>query len=216
MFKRPPVSWPARPAIRNCGEVLGHADLRSGEEQGLYRHGFLQRIATHHATQQFDYIIKNNLLWHTMRRGIAMMSGVHRGLNCRTGLGYRPERHRGQDRRAAEYHSGNIPYTQLACNGSGSVSRRSTLAVCQRPTWIKATLDQDWRRFGCTGLTSTDGQPAPADRLTSAARHRRFRCGGQRHRLYGRPVCLCSGQFDSNHTIPSYTSWDGTTPPCTS
>ena len=26
--------------------------------------GFVQRIATHHATQQFDYVIKNNLLYH--------------------------------------------------------------------------------------------------------------------------------------------------------
>src|SRR5262245_49789608 len=61
--------WPHRPAIRNCGEVGGcnsQYDPRvSPEKNDQYiGNGFYQRIATHHATQQFDYIINNNLLYH--------------------------------------------------------------------------------------------------------------------------------------------------------
>ena len=49
--------WPVRPAIRNCGEVLGCTATFDPQKNSDYLgNGFFQRIATHHATQQFDYI----------------------------------------------------------------------------------------------------------------------------------------------------------------
>ncbi len=61
--------WPKRPSIRNCGEVQGcnfKYDPRVSPEKNTdyIGNGFYQRIATQHATQQFDYVIKNNLLYH--------------------------------------------------------------------------------------------------------------------------------------------------------
>ncbi len=61
--------WPYRPAIRNCGEIQG-CNFRFDPEKESHRNddyigaGFYQRISTHHATQQFDTIITNNLLHH--------------------------------------------------------------------------------------------------------------------------------------------------------
>jgi len=63
--------WPYRPAIRNCGEVQG-CSVPDRTEAGTANNadylgvGFHQRIVTHHVTQQFDTVIKNNLLHHGM------------------------------------------------------------------------------------------------------------------------------------------------------
>src|SRR5262249_2414397 len=61
--------WPFRPAIRNCGEVGGCNfvnDPRGAPQKNdtYIGNGFYQRTATHHATQQFDTVIRNNLLHH--------------------------------------------------------------------------------------------------------------------------------------------------------
>jgi hypothetical protein len=62
--------WNHRPSIRNCGEVAGCVTQFDGETQPekndtYYGNGFFQRIATQHAHQQFDWVIRNNLLNHT-------------------------------------------------------------------------------------------------------------------------------------------------------
>jgi hypothetical protein len=62
--------WNRRPSIRNCGEVAGCAVEFDGEtepqrNENYYGNGFFQRISTHHAHQQFDWIIRNNLLNHS-------------------------------------------------------------------------------------------------------------------------------------------------------
>jgi len=62
--------WGHRPSIRNCGEVAGCVTQFSGETEpqkntNYYGNGFYQRITTHHAHTQFDWIIRNNLLNHT-------------------------------------------------------------------------------------------------------------------------------------------------------
>ena len=62
--------WGHRPSIRNCGEVAGCVTQFDGETSpqkntNYYGNGFYQRIATHHAHTQFDWIIRPNLLNHT-------------------------------------------------------------------------------------------------------------------------------------------------------
>ena len=62
--------WNRRPSIRNCGETGGCTTEFDGETEPeknntYYGQGFYQRISTHHAHQQFDWVIRNNLLNHS-------------------------------------------------------------------------------------------------------------------------------------------------------
>ena len=62
--------WNRRPSVRNCGGVGGcttEADGETNPEQNTsyIGEGFYQRISTHHAHQQFDWVIRNNLLNHS-------------------------------------------------------------------------------------------------------------------------------------------------------
>jgi hypothetical protein len=62
--------WNRRPSLRNCGEVAGcttqfDPETESAKNTDYYGNGFTQRISTHHAHQQFDWIIRNNLLNHS-------------------------------------------------------------------------------------------------------------------------------------------------------
>ena len=61
--------WNRRPSVRNCGGVDGcNYAVRDGvgpKNTGYYGGGFYQRISTHHAHQQFDWVISNNLLNHS-------------------------------------------------------------------------------------------------------------------------------------------------------
>jgi hypothetical protein len=118
--------WPARPAIRNCGEVLGCTPTYDPQKYSDYLgNGFLQRIATHHATQQFDYIINNHLLWHGTA---AWDRWVMSGSPLSAGLDW-PDRLWGTDKSGIVdktagapniTFSGNIPYTQLGMQWIGS------------------------------------------------------------------------------------------------
>ena len=62
--------WNRRPSIRNCGGVGGCTTEFSGESEpekntSYIGEGFYQRISTHHAHQQFDWVIRDNLLNHS-------------------------------------------------------------------------------------------------------------------------------------------------------
>jgi hypothetical protein len=62
--------WNHRPTIRNCGEVAGCTVDHDGATQpqlntNYYGNGFYQRIVTHHAHTQFEWVIRNNLSNHT-------------------------------------------------------------------------------------------------------------------------------------------------------
>jgi hypothetical protein len=62
--------WNRRPSVRNCEGVDGcnyESNPESAPEENVnyYGNGFFQRISTHHAHQQFDWIISNNLLVHS-------------------------------------------------------------------------------------------------------------------------------------------------------
>ena len=62
--------WNRRPSVRNCGEVAGctvpnDPETDPSANTDYYGNGFFQRISTHHAHQQFDWILKDNLLNHS-------------------------------------------------------------------------------------------------------------------------------------------------------
>jgi hypothetical protein len=62
--------WNRRPSVRNCEGVDGcnyefDPELEPEKNTNYYGNGFFQRISTHHAHQQFDWIITNNLLVHS-------------------------------------------------------------------------------------------------------------------------------------------------------
>ncbi len=86
---------------------------------------FFQRIATHHATQQFDYIIKNNLLYHATVSWDRWYMG---GTPISAGVDW-PDKLWGTDRSGLLdktagppniTFTGNIPYTQLGMQWTGS------------------------------------------------------------------------------------------------
>ena len=75
--------WNRRPSVRNCGEVAGcdvefDPETESAQNEDYYGNGFFQRISTHHAHQQFDWVIRNNLLNHsTVAYDRWFMGGKH-------------------------------------------------------------------------------------------------------------------------------------------
>jgi hypothetical protein len=75
--------WNRRPSLRNCGEVAGctvefDPETESAQNTDYYGNGFTQRISTHHAHQQFDWIIRDNLLNHsTVAYDRWFMGGSH-------------------------------------------------------------------------------------------------------------------------------------------
>ena len=75
--------WNRRPSVRNCGEVAGctvefDPEKESAQNTDYYGNGFFQRISTHHAHQQFDWVIRNNLLNHsTVAYDRWFMGGSH-------------------------------------------------------------------------------------------------------------------------------------------
>jgi len=75
--------WNRRPSLRNCGEVAGcdvpnDPEAASAQNTEYYGNGFTQRISTHHAHQQFDWIISDNLLNHsTVAYDRWFMGGSH-------------------------------------------------------------------------------------------------------------------------------------------
>ena len=115
--------WPLRPAIRHCAHVQGcnfkyDPQTDAAKNTDYFGQGFYQRIATHHATQQFDVIIKNNLLWH----GTAAWDRWFMGGNPISAQVNWPDKLWGQnqsglvDKTAGAPQmnfSGNIPYTRL-------------------------------------------------------------------------------------------------------
>ena len=62
--------WNHRPSVRNCGEVAGCAvpnnpETDPAKNTDYYGNGFFQRISTQHLHQQFDWIVRDNLLNHS-------------------------------------------------------------------------------------------------------------------------------------------------------
>jgi Carboxypeptidase regulatory-like domain len=118
--------WNRRPAIRNCGEVGGcttqfNGELEPEKNDTYYGAGFYQRISTHHAHQQFDWIITNNLLNHAT---VAYDRWFMGGNSLSAGVGW-PQKLWGANQGGILQQDagppimtfgGNIPYTTVGQN----------------------------------------------------------------------------------------------------
>ena len=212
--------WPARPSIRNCGEVLGCTPTFDPKTYSNYiGNGFQQRIATHHATQQFDYIIRNNLLWHTTA---AWDRWVMSGSPLSSGLDW-PDRLWGTDQSGIVdktagppnfTFSGNIPYTQLGMQWIGyGFEAINRWQFVNDLTWVKGkhTLKVGFEyrihQFNYHGWASSTGGSFNFNRLTTGG----YDASGNSISSTGDPFAsFLLGQVQTaNYQIPAFTSWNG-------
>ncbi len=174
--------WPKRPAIRNCGEVDGcnfQFDPRQTPEKNdqYLGVGFVQRISTQHATQQFDYIIKNNLLYHaTISWDRWFMGGTP--INAGVGWGdklWGPGKSGLLDPTAGSPNitfTGNTPYTALGTQWIGfGFEAINRWQFANDVTWITGKhsikLGYEFRhhQFNYTGWANNTGGQFSFNRL---------------------------------------------------
>jgi hypothetical protein len=158
--------WNHRPApLRNCGGVLGCSGGGDPEKNTTYiGDGFYQRISTHHLHQQFDWIVKPNLLNHST---VAYDRWFMGGNSLSAGAGW-PQLLWGAnqggilDNTAGPPHitfAGNTPYSELgdyAWPGFGSeISNRWQFS--DDVTWVKGRhtlkggFEYRWHQFPYRG-----------------------------------------------------------------
>lgn len=212
--------WPARPAIRNCGEVLGcTAEFNPQANSDYIGNGFYQRISTHHVTQQFDYIISNNLLWHgtaAWDRWVMSGSPLSGGLNW-------PDRLWGADQSGIVdktagppniTFTGNIPYTQLGMQWIGSgfeaINRWqfvNDLTWTKNKHTIKVGYEYRIHQFNYHGWAASTGGTFNFNRLTTGG----FDAAGNSLAATGDPFAsFLLGQVQTaNYQIPAFTTWNG-------
>jgi hypothetical protein len=214
--------WPHRPAIRNCGEVLGCTPGFDPQKNSDYfGNGFQQRIATHHATQQFDYIIRNNLLWHgTVSWDRWYMGGqpLSAGLNW-------PDRLWGADRSGLVdktagapniTFTGNIPYTQLGMQWIGSgFEAINRWQFANDLTWvrgrhsIKVGYEFRHHQFNYSGWAKSTGGAFNFNRITTGG----YDANGVSVASTGDPFAsFLLGQVQTaSFTIPQFVTFTGNT-----
>ena len=212
--------WPARPSIRNCGEVLGCTPTFDPQKYSDYAgNGFQQRIATHHATQQFDYIIRNNLLWHTTA---AWDRWVMSGSPLSSGLDW-PDKLWGTDKSGIIDKTagmpnftfgGNIPYTQLGMQWIGfGFEAINRWQFVNDLTWIKGRhaikVGYEYRihQFNFHGWAASTGGSFNFNRLTTSG----YDASGNSLSSTGDPFAsFILGQVQTaNYQIPVFTTWNG-------
>ena len=140
--------WNRRPSVRNCEGVDGcnyefDPEKESAQNTDYYGSGFFQRISTHHAHQQFDWIVNNNLLVHsTVAWDRWFMGGNHlsAGANWPNGCGREPpvrpavSSRRTPDRRRCDSTAAASP-TRRSGSRDGRISgTRRTIAGSSRAT----------------------------------------------------------------------------------
>ncbi len=213
--------WPARPAIRNCGEVLGCTPTFDPQKNKDYiGNGFQQRIATHHATQQFDYIIRNNLLWHTTA---AWDRWVMSGSPLSAGLDW-PDRLWGTDQSGIVdktagppniTFSGNTPYTQVGMQWIGyGFEAINRWQFVNDLSWVKGKhtikIGHEFRlhRFNFHGWAASTGGSFNFNGVGTGG----YDANGNFLSATGDPFAsFLLGQVQTaNYTVPGYTSWSGT------
>ncbi len=213
--------WPARPAIRNCGEVLGcTAEFDPQKNKDYIGNGFLQRISTQHATQQFDYIIRNNLLFHST---VAWDRWVMSGSPLSAGLDW-PDRLWGTDKSGIIdktagapniTFTGNIPYTQLGMQWIGFGFEAINRWQFENDlTWVKGRhsikIGDEFRlhRFNFHGWAASTGGTFNFSRLGTGG----YDSNNNQIASTGDPFAsFLLGQVQTaNYTVPAYTSWNGT------
>ena len=212
--------WPHRPAIRNCGEVLGCTSTFDPTKNSNYLgNGFYQRIATHHATQQFDYIIKNNLIYHAtvawdrwFMGGSPLASGLNWGDRLwgtgNSGI---------LDKTAGPPNitfSGNTPYTQLGMQWTGfgfeAINRWqfvNDLTYIKGRHTIKLGYEYRFHQFNYHGWAASTGGAFNFSNLGTGG----YDSKGNSITSTGDPFAsFLLGQVQTaSNTIPVYTSWRG-------
>lgn len=216
--------WPKRPSIRNCGEVDGcnfKYDPRvSPEKNDTYiGNGFYQRIATQHATQQFDTIIRNNLLHHaTISFDRWFMGGtpISAGVNWPDKL-WGADKSGLLDKTAGPPNmtfSGNIPYTQVGMQWIGfGFEAINRWQFANDLTWIKGNhsikIGYEFRfhQFNFQGWAASTGGSFNFSRLGTGG----YDASGNSLSATGDPFAsLLLGQVQAaSFTIPAFTTWNG-------
>lgn len=215
---------PQRPAIRNCGEVGGcnfQADPRQSPEKNdeYLGVGFVQRISTQHATQQFDYIVKNNLLYHaTVSWDRWFMGGTP--INAGVGWGdklWGPGRSGILDKTAGSPNfsfAGNTPYTQLGTQWMGSgFEANNRWQFANDLTWItgkhSVKLGYEFRhhQFNFSGWANNTGGQFSFNRLGTGG----YDAAGNNIATTGDPFAsFLLGQVHSaSQYIPQFTTFNG-------
>ncbi len=216
--------WPHRPSIRNCGEVQGCAseyDPRvSPEKNDTYiGAGFVQRIATHHATQQFDYIISNNLLYHATVSWDRWYMG---GTPISAGVNW-PDKLWGVDKSGLIEKdagmpqftfTGNTPYTTLGIGWTGSgFEAINRWQFANDLTWVKAKhnikIGYEFRhhQFNFHGWAAATAGTFNFNRLGTSG----YDATGNSLAGTGDPFSsfLLGQVHTSNFLIPAYTTFNG-------
>jgi hypothetical protein len=216
--------WPWRPAIRNCGEVGGcvsQYDPRvSPEKNDQYiGNGFYQRISTQHATQQFDYVIKNNLLYHaTVSWDRWFMGGtpISAGVNWADKL-WGTDKSGILDKTAGPPNmtfSGNIPYTQIGMQWIGfGFEAINRWQFTNDLTWVKSRhsikVGYEFRhhQFNFHGWAASTGGSFNFSRLGTGG----YDAAGNNIAATGDPFAsFLLGQVQTaNYTIPAFTTFNG-------
>ncbi|MCC7157401.1 MAG: TonB-dependent receptor [Bryobacterales bacterium] len=216
--------WPHRPSIRNCGEVQGCSsqyDPRvSPEKNDTYvGNGFVQRIATHHATQQFDYIIKNNLLYHAT---VAWDRWYMGGTPIAAGVNW-PDKLWGVDKSGLIdktagmpnfTFSGNTPYTQLGIGWIGAgFEAINRWQFANDLTWIKdrhnikVGYEFRYHQFNFHGWAASTGGSFNFNRLGTSG----YDANGNSLAGTGDPFAsfLLGQVHTSSFLIPAFTTFNG-------
>ena len=216
--------WPHRPAIRNCGEVGGcnaSYDPRVSPEKNddYIGNGFYQRISTHHATQQFDYVIKNNLLYHATASWDRWFMG---GTPISAGVNW-PDKLWGTDKSGLldktagppnMTFTGNIPYTQLGMQWIGfgfeAINRgqfSNDLTWLKGKHSIKVGYEFRHHQFNFHGWANSTGGSFNFSRLGTGA----YDASANNLAATGDPFAsFLLGQVQTaNYLIPAFTTFNG-------
>ncbi|MGH9720328.1 MAG: TonB-dependent receptor domain-containing protein, partial [Bryobacteraceae bacterium] len=216
--------WPHRPSIRNCGEVGGcnsQFDPRvSPEKNNTYiGNGFYQRIATQHATQQFDYVIKNNLLYHatvSWDRWFMGGSPISAGVNWPDKL-WGADRSGILDKTAGPPNmtfTGNTPYTQIGMQWIGfGFEAINRWQFANDLTWVKGKhsikVGYEFRhhQFNFHGWASSTGGSFNFNRLGTGG----YDANGNSITSTGDPFAsfLLGQVHTANFQIPAFTTFNG-------
>ncbi len=216
--------WPHRPAMRNCGEVgacnvkaLGEGETAQNTDYiGI---GFHQRIATHHATQQFDTIITNNLLHHAQISYDRWFMG---GTPLSAGVGWAdklwgPGRSGLLDTTAgfpSITFSGNVPYTQLGSAWIGfGFEAINRWQFSNDLTWIKGKhsvkVGYEFRhhQFNYKGWANATGGSFNFNRLGTSG----YDARGNSLAQTGDPFAsfLLGQTHTANFLIPNFVTFNG-------
>jgi hypothetical protein len=216
--------WPHRPSIRNCGEVQGcnfQSDPRVSPEKNdqYFGIGFVQRIATHHATQQFDYVIKNNLLYHAtiswdrwFMGGTPISAGVGWGEKL-WGPGGNGLIEKGAGPPSFTF-TGNTPYTSLGIGWTGfGFEAHNRWQFANDLTWIagrhtvKVGYEFRHHQFNYQGWAQNTGGVFNFNRLGTGG----YDANGNNLAATGDPFAsfLLGQVHTSNFVIPAFVTFNG-------